>query len=205
LKKFLWITLSIYILSCLLSLAMVIIGRVQPEQELLDGLESCSNLLCYQGIDLLETPYSEGRSIIESLPGARWSPQDIRRADLPGGAVQWVIIFRSTSDLVREIDMRPRQGTVNVGKLITHLGVPCAVYPFRPFRASLNALPIVILAYPTVVIRVQMQDWRLTPHLPVTEIDLVPLLASEVAVKPCNNINQNVRYEWQGFRQYLYK
>jgi hypothetical protein len=186
-------------------LGMLLIGRAQPDRSLLTGLLPCNGNLCYREIALLKTPYSLGRSIIESLPGSRWSPQDIRRANLSQGDVEWIIIFRSNNDRVRELDMRPRRGTLNIGTIITHLDIPCAVYPFRPSRASLNVPPLVIVAYPTMLMWVETHDWRLAPDQPIREIDLLPELTSEIAVKPCNNINQPVKYQWEGFRQYIYR
>jgi hypothetical protein len=203
-KYLLLTTLITCLILCVLVLSMLLIGHAHPDQPLLTGLVPCDESLCYRGIALLKTPYDVGRSIIENLPGASWSVRDIRRADLPQGDAAWLIIFRSNNDRVRELDLRPRSNTLTLGKVITHLDIPCAVYAFRPGRAALNTPPLVILAYPAMYIWVETHNWRLAPNLRIREINLMPELTSEIAVKPCNNINQPVKYKWEGFRQYPY-
>jgi hypothetical protein len=201
--RFLCTAFVLMTLVLIFTTTAVVWGRVQPEQELPIGFKLCNWGLCYRDIVLMETTEKQARTIIEQSPNVTWSQIHTNRADFSTGPLRWIFVFSTSGGYVRELDLRPHDKVLPLGRIVAELGPPCAIYPFKPVKYQY----LVTVSYPTMTFWIETKNWRLEPTSSISEVDLIPPLLNSVVtfdklVRPCDSTTIN--YRWKGFVSYPY-
>jgi hypothetical protein len=199
------IVLTSYMAITFFTAGIIGVSRRIPELEIISGLHSCNNELCYENIVLGKTKWEDVKDILLNIPGAILSTSFLG-VETPHGPIHRIIAFPSDDKTVMEIDFVLRTEAIKVVDVITYLGTPCAIYYNDQHP---NYPHLIILSYPNAAIWVSTDNWDLNFSSYVGQIDLgYPLLLKTATttgfIKPCaKTIDTNYPFLWKGFRRYL--
>src|SRR5215212_7485401 len=166
-RRFLRTVLISCVISALLCVGAVLIGRSQPLPEFLPELGICSGIPCYMGIVLNKTTWEEAERIFSKTAGFTLN-SEFTGADIANGPVARIITY-SDGEKIYQIVLGIREGTFAAYRLLTDLGVPCAVFPYwaGPTRH------IIVLFYQDRTVEVLLDEKGITPRSPIVRIDLI--------------------------------
>jgi hypothetical protein len=136
--------------------------------DFIPGLSKCDGVPCYMGIVLNKTTWEEAKQSVGNKPGFNTTPQ-FKGWIVTEGPVEYVNTFFD-QDIIFEVDLFPRDGSLMAYGLLIDPGIPCAVYAITDTTYQ----SLLVLAYPDRDGWVIADHWRITPSSQIIEIELGP-------------------------------
>jgi hypothetical protein len=199
--------LGVAFLSCivtsLISVFSMSLGRGQPQVELIAGLRMCDDTPCYFDIVPGKTPWNDAVTTLKNIPGTLFD-EDINIAYHPPDLDK---MYMSRGVLLeeyvaKELALNPEIGGMNLADVVTRFGIPCCLVKVPDVRGDL--ILIKFAAYPRLGAFIALERfnnrWIIQSTSPVKQLLLCPPDPDKGCMIWFGYIPNVLR--WRGFANY---